>query len=352
MNQSQSTSRLISVIVPIYNVNPYLHEAVESIITQSYPNLEIILIDDGSTDGSGEICDIYRNTDSRVKVIHQDNQGLSAARNAGLDICQGQMIAFLDGDDAFCQDALSIMAEAMRKSGADIVECNGSLYVTSGKMDPDTILQNKRLIKTRGQSSGLFTGREALHMKLEGRIADTIPNKLYRREMWDNFRFPVGKNFEDTIVILPLLARAETVFTLSDTLLMYRQRSDSITKTCRIRSLKNRAYAFDQYLNYIESHIPEYFSAGDLTDTKARVFAVLLKSYFEISAQSIRNKEKYMAYYRKILHNYRIDVDIKKYAPKIYIAALVCFYFPVCIIGLIYKAYCKWHQFFSPKANK
>ena len=104
---------MISVIVPVYNVEPYLEEAIESVIHQTYTNLEIILVDDGSTDGSGRICDRYQKKDSRIKIIHQENRGLSAARNAGLDICKGGMIAFLDSDDAFCKDMLQKMSDAM-----------------------------------------------------------------------------------------------------------------------------------------------------------------------------------------------------------------------------------------------
>lgn len=94
---------MISVIIPVYNVKPYLEDAIESVIHQSYTDIEIILIDDGSTDGSGEICDRYQKIDSRIIVIHQENKGLSVARNVGLDLCKGEIISFLDSDDFFFQ---------------------------------------------------------------------------------------------------------------------------------------------------------------------------------------------------------------------------------------------------------
>lgn len=110
---TETESPLVSVIVPVYNVKPYLNEALDSVINQTYRNQEIILIDDGSTDGSGEICDEYATRDNRIKVIHQTNQGLSAARNAGLDIMHGSVISFLDSDDAFHPQMIEIMLHEM-----------------------------------------------------------------------------------------------------------------------------------------------------------------------------------------------------------------------------------------------
>lgn len=154
---------MISVIVPVYNVEPYLEEAIESVIHQTYTDLEIILVDDGSTDDSGKICDRYQKKDSRIKVVHQENRGLSAARNAGLDICKGEMIAFLDSDDAFCTDMLQKMSDAMLESGADIVECNYAEYKGVHSMNPQKI-RKKRNTSLRKRTEGAFTPRGTLFL--------------------------------------------------------------------------------------------------------------------------------------------------------------------------------------------
>ena len=103
---------LVSVIVPVYNVRPYLEECLESVVSQTYHNLEILVIDDGSTDGSGEICDRFAENDSRIRVVHQKNKGLGAARNVGLDLATGSVVSFLDSDDAFLPDAIEKIGRA------------------------------------------------------------------------------------------------------------------------------------------------------------------------------------------------------------------------------------------------
>ena len=119
MNQSL----LVSVIIPVYNVKPYICESLESVINQTYQNLEIIVVDDGSTDGSGEICNYYKHKDSRICVIHQENRGLSEARNTGLDTMHGEAVAFLDSDDALLPNMIEIMVQNMISTESDIVAC-------------------------------------------------------------------------------------------------------------------------------------------------------------------------------------------------------------------------------------
>ncbi len=114
---------LISIVIPVYNVRPYLAEALDSVIHQTYANLEILLVDDGSTDGSGEICDEYASKDPRIRVIHQENKGLSASRNAGLDRMRGESVAFLAPDDAFDPCFIEKLAAALNREQADLAMC-------------------------------------------------------------------------------------------------------------------------------------------------------------------------------------------------------------------------------------
>ena len=119
---------LVTIIIPVYNTAPYLLEALDSVIQQDYSNLEIIIIDDGSTDGSEKICDIYAEKDSRIRVIHQENKGLSCARNTGLDIMSGDSVAFLDSDDVLHPTYVKTMVAAMCRKKTDLVVCRYSIF--------------------------------------------------------------------------------------------------------------------------------------------------------------------------------------------------------------------------------
>lgn len=125
---------LVSVIIPVFNSKVYISEALDSVINQTYKNLEIIIIDDGSTDGSGKICDEYAEKDNRIRVFHQKNIGVSAARNAGLDLAAGDFLAFLDSDDAYELTFIDSMMTAMIQNNADIVMCRYTEHKTTGKM--------------------------------------------------------------------------------------------------------------------------------------------------------------------------------------------------------------------------
>lgn len=138
-----SDSPLISVIIPVYNVEKYLHRCLDSVIEQTYKNLEVILIDDGSTDHSGEICDDYAAKDVRIHVIHQENQGVSAARNKGLDTAKGEYIAFVDSDDYILPEMYAKMLECIIENNVDFCVCqwqyeyaDGRQVVQKDKIDP------------------------------------------------------------------------------------------------------------------------------------------------------------------------------------------------------------------------
>ena len=156
--KQRSMEGLVSVIIPVYNVRPYLNEALDSVLDQSYENLEIIIIDDGSTDGSSELCDEYGKKDARICVIHQDNRGLSAARNAGLDHMTGDLVAFLDSDDAYDPEYILTMLSAMYPQNAafsepvDVVVCKYTVHYSTGEMK-----QRKRLLTHDHIGSSRYT---------------------------------------------------------------------------------------------------------------------------------------------------------------------------------------------------
>ncbi|MGN0486471.1 MAG: glycosyltransferase family 2 protein [Acutalibacteraceae bacterium] len=211
---------LISVIVPVYNVENYLRECVESILAQHYGNLEIIMVDDGSTDTSGAICDEYAQSDNRVQVIHQENGGLSRARNTGLRACKGEYLLFVDSDDWLECDTVSVLYRLISKHGSQLA-IGGYQRVEDGSY--------RILRKYPGEREGesLLTKQQAM--------ADFFRNgcaawaRLYRREIHDGLYFPDGEINEDEAIVLQILERCETVAVTDQIIYNYRCRPESIT---------------------------------------------------------------------------------------------------------------------------
>lgn len=209
---------LISVIVPIYKVENYLDRCVQSIVDQTYRNLEIILVDDGSPDNCGAMCDVWASKDGRIKVIHKENGGAGLARNVALDIAQGEYISLIDSDDYIephmYEHLLSLMTD-----GVDIAEC-GLL---------ETELDDAALDDGSSFESKVYTVEEA--MKLH--IADTLfrqtpPNKLYRRSTIGNTRFPVGNRIDDEFWTYRVIANARKLVWTSCKMYAYRQQPESV----------------------------------------------------------------------------------------------------------------------------
>lgn len=210
---------LISVIVPVYKVEKYLNQCVESIVNQTYRNLEIILVDDGSPDNCPAMCDAWAAKDSRIKVIHKENGGLSDARNAGLDIAAGAYIAFVDSDDWIAPDFLELLYEALKAKNADIAEC-GVAYVDEG----GNVLRNRATANLSEMDK-----IEALRrLVLEDGIYQTVWNKLYRREVIDGIQFEKGRHHEDDFWTYQVFDRADRLATVNRLLYNYLQRDGSI----------------------------------------------------------------------------------------------------------------------------
>ena len=212
---------LISIIVPIYKVEPYLPRCIDSIINQTYQNIEIILVDDGSPDNCSQICDEYQQKDSRIKVIHKSNGGLSDARNAGLDIAQGEFIVFVDSDDFIHPEMVAILFELLQKNGSDISICNFVPFtqnITTSNKTP--------VIET-------ISGKEAalrLYQKEYTTQAVVAWDKLYKKSVFKNLRFKVGKFNEDEFFSYKALLNAPKVTFTSQELYYYFIRDTGISK--------------------------------------------------------------------------------------------------------------------------
>ena len=249
----------VSVIIPVYNVEAYLREALDSVIGQTYENLEIIVIDDGSTDNSGNICDEYAVKDSRIRVIHQKNNGLSAARNAGLDVMNGDLVVFLDPDDAYLPEYVNTLMDTLIREDADIVVCRYISYKESGKLNMD---HKRTLWPAIGHGS--ISRIEALRALVRNEINFGVWNKIYRRELWNDLRFPEGHVHEDNATTFLVIDLSNKITVIDDVLYLHRQRPGSITHLHTVTNLSDKMLACSCLDNYIEKNTPAVFSADDL----------------------------------------------------------------------------------------
>ena len=211
---------LIAVIVPVYNVAPYLERCVTSIREQTYTNLEIILVDDGSTDDSGALCDAYARKDPRIKVIHQPNGGLSAARNTGLEHTTAPYVTFVDSDDYIDKDYVRVLYETLKGAAAPMAVCDINVVELDGT-----------ITTTAGGEAFVATTREALLLLLPGNgvIKVMTFGKLFRRDLFDQVKFPVGHLHEDMATTYRLIAQCDKVAVKTVPLYYYCLRPNSLT---------------------------------------------------------------------------------------------------------------------------
>lgn len=215
---------LVTVIVPVYAVEPYLRACVDGILAQTYPNLEVILVDDGSPDGCPAICDGYASRDGRVRVIHKPNGGLSDARNAALDVATGDYIGFVDSDDVIEPTMYERLVSEAQATGAEVVACG---YLT-GDLDAPAADLERGGVDCRRELSA----RDAVLLLLEDdELQNYVWNKLFSARLWKGVRFPVGQKFEDVNTTYKLVEAASKVVLLPDPLYRYRVRRDGIVKS-------------------------------------------------------------------------------------------------------------------------
>lgn len=214
-------SPLITIIIPVYNVEQYLRRCLDSIVSQTYTNLEIILIDDGSPDNCPQICDDYAAKDNRITVIHKKNGGLSDARNAGLDVCKGKFISFVDSDDWIDKNYVKVLFDLLTETNTDIAI--GNFFKTDGSKESPTFpIQHKTLNPTEAIICCTHGNTPAFAISC---------SKLYKKELFDNLRFPVGKYHEDEFTTYLLFYKSSSIAYTSQVLYYYYSRETSITSS-------------------------------------------------------------------------------------------------------------------------
>ncbi|APF24142.1 glycosyltransferase family 2 protein [Clostridium butyricum] len=238
---------LISVVIPVYNVEKYLPKCIESIINQTYTNLQIILVDDGSTDNSGSICDEYKKKDTRIMVIHKKNGGLSDARNVGIKYSKGKYIGFVDSDDYINKKMYEIMMENMVNNKANISIVNRYYVFEDGQ---------EFLRYSINESIKVMSNLEAIEEMNNFSTFDMAAwDKLYEKELFNDIEFPVGKLSEDFYIMYLLFEKCKRIVYDSSPLYYYYQRNNSISRNKKINF--DFVRAAKEQMTYIENRYPK-----------------------------------------------------------------------------------------------
>ena len=235
-------NELISIIIPIYNTENYLAECLESIINQTYYNLEVLLIDDGSTDNSGRICDDYAQKDTRIKVIHKENGGVSSARNIGLDLARGEYLVFIDSDDFVDEDYIKKMYDGLKINDADVLFCKHAQYINGEIKHVQENFPSNLTVDFKDKNFVEFILRS---ISAKNHIFIGSTRILYKKSSIRNIRFHCGiKISEDVLFSIKILLGVRKIAFINDCLYFYRQREGSAIYSYRKNYLQSQLNLF------------------------------------------------------------------------------------------------------------
>lgn len=320
-------SEKVSIIIPIYNVELWLDECINSVVGQTYKNLEIILVDDGSTDKSGEICDKWKEKDDRIFVVHKKNGGLSSARNAGLDVISGEFVTFIDSDDYIANHAIETMVNEMIDKNVDLVRCAMN-KVVDGK-----VIESKDIFKEK-----IYYKEEALdkfYLYQDG-FCGSVCDKLFKASAFEKLRFPDGLNSEDYLVLLQIYYGIDSMYYDNKCFYNYRTRANSICTTKKITEHSfDKIKISNKVLELTKKKCPErindakiyqvisrfYTYSNTLPEeenkTKRKEWLDDLKSFKKIVNSSCKLDKKFKLKYSLLLINWKFYVWLeKKYLGK------------------------------------
>lgn len=282
----------ISVIVPIYNVEKYLDRCVESLVNQSYTNIEIILVDDGSPDRCPQMCDEYAQKYSNIKSVHKENGGLSDARNYGMKYAEGEYISFIDSDDWIDTQTYEIIMGKMLETNSDIGAFNALLYYEGDELNPDL-----------SEEYEVMNSQQAIECTIDDiKIKTNVWNKVYKRSIVDDLEFPKGRLNEDEFYTFKVLDRAENIIYVHRQCYYYFQRSNSIMGEYKLNRLDMLDGVWERY-ELVKQKYPEI-------EQKAKVTFAFCCLY----------------HYQKLIKNKSVDIDkvgrkkIKFYRKRVHIS--------------------------------
>ena len=231
--------QLVSIIIPIYNVEKYLEQCIKSLINQTYRNLEIILINDGSTDKSTKICEKYKNQDNRIVFINKKNGGAASAKNEGLKIAKGDYITFVDSDDFIEPDMIEYMVNTIKKYNSDIIQCSfTNLYKNTERFKQDKIVEQK------------ISSKDFLELFLKKWDSSLFWNKLFKREVIENVFFKEGRCIDDEFFTYKCVINSKSIVTSNKIVYNYRMRKSGVMKSesSQKQILKDRVdYLYERY---------------------------------------------------------------------------------------------------------
>lgn len=305
----QSEEALISVIVPVYNAGHYLRKCLDTIRNQTYPHIEIICVDDHSTDSSGALCDEYAAMDSRIRVIHKkENGGLSEARNTGMWLAKGEYLAFIDSDDWVDRRFLECLYDSMIRYDGDIAQC-GYVSIT------DEAFAVKQSVGK--ETVSVISGKEALRKlysvpeEYASVLYTIVCNKLYKKSILSGLRFPKGRMYEDQFFTYRCFDRADRVSVRTEKLYYYRQSSGSLTRSAYHIRFQDSLIAHSRQIRYFKSRDRDFAEI-----VTARMMPLCILHYeiseYEEDARAKRNAYRYAwKYFIPYLQNEKVGLKHK-----------------------------------------
>jgi len=283
-------NEFISVIIPVYNVEQYLEDCLDSVIKQSYKKLDIIIVNDGSTDNSLNICEKYAASDSRIRVVCRENGGLSAARNTGISLAQSQYITFIDSDDMIDRDMLRYLYLLLKAYHADMSVCQMQLIDEAGeKIDTKNKVQKKCVVGNKICMNEFFCGTG---------IGTVAWGKLYKTIHFDDVRYPYGKYHEDVYTTYKIIAQCDSISIGTKKMYLYRNRQESITKSDFNAKHLDAVKANLKRAKFIERYYPEmlvYAKAGIIYSCNQCALKISRQSKMDYNA-IVYLQEKYRKY--------------------------------------------------------
>lgn len=324
MTKASKEEPLISVIIPIYKVEEYLSKCIDSVINQTYKNLEIILVDDGSPDNCPKMCDEWAKNDNRIKVIHKKNGGLSDARNAGIDIAKGEYLTFIDSDDYIDNEYISTLCYLIKKYNSDI-----------SMVDIKRVFDNGKIYNTSNNEEFVMTQEEFFEKMLYGErdLDNSASAKLYKKELFNDVKYPVGRLYEDTATTYKIIFKSNQIPVLSKSLYNYAIRSTSIVQG---NFSQKKLEIIDSTKEMTDAIIKKY---PDLKKAcKRKVVWSYLSTLSQLSFSQTRYKELEKELRKKVLENKKEVLKDKKVSKKDKIGI-------ICItIGFPFYKFC-WRVF-------
>lgn len=275
----------ISVVIPVYNVEKYLSECLDSVVNQTYKNLQIIIVDDGSTDFSRKICDVYAEKDNRITVVHQKNAGAGAAKNTGLELIDGDYFSIIDSDDYIELDMYEKMVNSLEKYNADIVQCLFRNVYVNDSFD--------RKYKFKGNYPKVLTPKNFLKEYLYDWKYAIFWNKLFKKSLLQNIKFPVGRKIDDEFFTYKLICNSKKIVNIEDVLYSYRMRKTSVmNENDSDRLIYDRIDCFVERYDYIRRKYPS-LNKKYLT----KLYDSLL--YYKTQVKNTEKLEKYISKIQK-----------------------------------------------------